>query len=148
MVDFDLRTFLTNHKPKHIEESIEPYLKCNKLKHYTLLKHTNRIKLVPAHTYIKYIKVSESFVDRQYDNHVRTGGVLLSGGILSSGKYKKISKQKIWTHLLIKFIERKDPEDRTRPTSKIFLINLSKYYVFFKVFKESLRDTFSQYLLV
>ena len=47
-MDFDLKKFLQNYKPKEI--NFEPYLKCHKLKSYKLLAKNNLENLVKKST--------------------------------------------------------------------------------------------------
>lgn len=133
MQTFDLNTFLKSYRPKTLEKELEPYLRCSRLRKYKLLKKNNLDQLVPAKTYIKYVQIDRSFTNTNYKSHIR-GGLLLEGGIMRGLNFVKINNKENWTHLMLKF----DPtpvDDNSRDDLKrIFCINISNCYVFYRIF--------------
>jgi hypothetical protein len=139
-MEFDINQFLKSYRPKNLTTYLVPYLKCVALKGYHLLEHYNADKLIPRRTYVKYIKIDEAFKDGFYDNHIRPGGILIGGGHIINGMFNKTHNNKLWTHLMLKY----DPEPLIDETGKIirerfdkpkiFLIKMSKYYIFYKHF--------------
>jgi hypothetical protein len=99
-MEFDLEKFLRNHKPAKVDFS--PYLKLEKLKGYRLLKWNQLDKLKNSVTYVKYMKESQAFSDKEYKTHVHCGGFFIAGGTYIDGKFKRMKHLKDWTHLLLK----------------------------------------------
>lgn len=147
-MEFDINDFLKTYQPKKLTQYLSPYLKCDTLKRYNLLEHWNINDLIPQRTYIKYIRIDEAFKDKFYNKHIRAGGILIKGGIMENGIFYKKNNNKLWTHLVLKY----DPEPlidengvivRERFNEpKIFIIKISKYYIFYKHFENNKRNYF------
>ncbi len=84
-----LTKFLKNYQPKNLSSLLTPYKKCKKLKGYHFLKKSRLNKLIPFSTYIRYIPIKDSYIDKNYSKHIKCGGILLKGGTLINGKFKK-----------------------------------------------------------
>ncbi|AYV85577.1 MAG: hypothetical protein Satyrvirus24_1, partial [Satyrvirus sp.] len=127
MSKFDLDKFLKTYKPKkRLEDHLKPYLECEKLKSYELLKKENMKELKPQQTYIKYIKFTNEYKDDDYNSHIR-GGLLLQGGIMRGSEFYKKSDQSEWTHLMLKF----DPSPIVDKKNRIIERRLDEKYIFF-----------------
>jgi hypothetical protein len=138
MLDFDLDDFLRTYKPKTIEKSLEPYTNCPKLKSYIFLKQTNRDKLECDGTYIRYIKINDAFLDKKYPNHIRPGGFLIDGGFMKYGTFTPSPCKDQWTHLQLKYrFKDKDEDGNNIDKTRVFVINMSTNYIFFRVFNPS-----------
>lgn len=138
---FDLDNFLQNHKPKEIESSLSVYLKCSKLNGYEILKHNNRDSLIKGRTYIRYIHIEESFSNKKYESHIKSGGVLIAGGKLIDGVFTSTLDSSRWTYLLLKY-GKKNKDDETEEV--IFHIPIKKNYIFFKTM---MNNSFRNYLI-
>ena len=150
MSNFDLNTFLKNYKPKNLENTLEPYTKCNKLKNYKFLNRCMKNKLVSQRTYIKYVKINESFKDKHYDEHIYCGGILLDGGTIKDSKFIKSNDNESWTHLRLKYnlTDIVDNKKKEIVEPRIYIINISKYYIFYKIFnKNTQRDEYEAILV-
>lgn len=128
MSDFNLEKFLKNYKPAKLD--FGPYLKCEKLKGYEKMKDLSDI--VPTKTYIKHIKTSDAFQDKKYNDHIHYGGLVLAGGIYVDGKFEKTESK--WTHFQMKV---KIPLEDGSFESKVYVIKIINYYIFFKYSKTS-----------
>ncbi|MEM3062367.1 MAG: hypothetical protein QW303_02305 [Nitrososphaerota archaeon] len=133
MEKFDLKKFLKTYKPKKLEKFLFPYLRSERLRNYRLLGYGDRGNLVPRKTYIKYVKLMDAFQDKNYDSHIRAGGILLAGGTYLDGQFKKLDDKKKWTHLLLKL---------NLFDIRIYIINISRCYIFYRVFGTNRRDDF------
>ncbi|MEM0353953.1 MAG: hypothetical protein QXW79_00090 [Thermoplasmata archaeon] len=133
MKEFDLKKFLKNYMPKKLEKSLSPYLRSERLKNYKLLGYRDRENLVPQKTYIKYVRLTDAFRDKNYDTHIKAGGILLAGGNYIDGQFKKMNEKNKWTHLLLKL---------NLFDVRIYIINISRYYIFYRVFGTNRRDDF------
>lgn len=128
-MNFDLDDFLKNYKPKDLEVSLINYLKCDKLDGYDVLKYNNRHLLVKGNTYVKYVPIEKSSNDKNYESHIKLGGILLSGGKIINRYYKAYENESQWKYLLLKY---------TNDKGEVVLYNLSlvKNYIFFKTMKK------------
>ena len=135
MTDFDLEKFLKNYKSKKLD--FGPYLRCKKLKNYHQLKNSDRDKLIPGKTYVKYVKIGDAFKDNNYNDHIKCGGILIFGGIYVRDKFRETDDYDKWTHLMIKFdpspkINNDNKIERSLDDPLIFVIKLTNCYVFYK----------------
>lgn len=140
--EFNLEAFLKNHKPKKI--NLELYLRCPKLKDYSILNKNNLNQLILYKTYIKMIRIEDLFRNKKLDDHIRAGGILLGGGIFDE-KFIKTKNPNDWTHLMLKYEPKPDtyPDGRMiKKEPKIYVIKMSKYHLFFHNFMNGLRDDF------
>lgn len=149
MIDFDLNNFLADYKPKKMDLSC--YQKCDKLKKYIYLN--NQIdNLIPFKTYIKYIKYDDAFKNNKYDTHIKSGGILLAGGVYRDKFIKKMDNTK-WTHLMLKY----DPSkvinedgnlvDGRLTNPIIFVIKIANNYVFYRKFENDQRIKFENLII-
>jgi len=129
-MEFDLETFLRNHKSVKLD--FAPYLKLKKLKGYKLLNRQDIEKLNKGDLYIKYIKESDAFMDEKYKTHVRCGGFLLKGGIYQDGKFKGTKNAKRWTHLMLNRIPHTKQNKEKQYKSHKFVIKISGNYIFYR----------------
>lgn len=142
MTDFNLDDFLANYKPKKLDLSY--YLKCPKLKNYTFMDN-NIDALVPLKTYVKYVKIDEENTDKKYNTHIKSGGILLAGGIYRD-KFIKRTNNKTWTHLMLKYDPSKITDDNGNIVDGrldepiIFTIKIASNYIFYKKFGNDKRD--------
>ena len=139
MDDPFVTNFLNNYKSKSLANELEPYLKCKKLQNYILLTQSNKTNLIHQQTYIKFIKIEESFKDKLYSTHIRSGGILLNGGMMHNDKFKKLDDKNKWTHLLLKYdpapkVNNKGKVIQARIEPHIYVISLKKCYVFYKIY--------------
>jgi hypothetical protein len=134
MIDFNLKEFLKNYKPKKIENDLLPYIKCNKLKSYILLTHQTKQAVIPQNTYIKYIKINDAFKDNNYADHIKCGGILLAGGKINKGKFSAIKDNMKWTHLMLKLQSSDKDFEENNIGEYIFIIKIIDYYIFYRIF--------------
>lgn len=140
--EFSLESFLKNYQPKKIDPTA--YLKCPKLKKYSVLNKTTISNLILAKTYIKMVKTEDMFRDKNLPDHVRPGGILLAGGTFGEKFHKEKNPLK-WTHLMLKY----DPEPKKllngtsiKVDGKIYIIKMANYQIFYRVFGFIIRNDF------
>lgn len=134
---FDLDKFLKNYKPKP-RLSIETYLKTKKLSGYNLMINVTDLKSDGCY-YIKCIHKMDAFSDENYESHVHSGGMFMSGGYYNKRRFVKSKYPTDWTHLMLKF----DPPQQVNDLGvivkdklekpRIFFINISEYHIFYKI---------------
>lgn len=137
------KQFKQNYKPKKLD--LTPYLRSPKLKGYQLL--TDKTKLVPMKTYIKYIKPGDVFEGIDWSSHIKAGGILLKGGYYADHQFHQLADPNEWTHLLLKFdpspMEDEEGNIQERlDKPRIFTIKIDNYHVFYKTFSGNMRDFF------
>ncbi|AUV58163.1 hypothetical protein [Bandra megavirus] len=142
MSQFDATKLLKNYRTKKI--NFEPYLKCSKLKKYKHISKKNFDKLQPNKTYIKYIKNEDLYQDKNYDKHIRCGGILINSGYFIHDKFYASDNTDKWTHLLLKFvpfptiIETENGIDKINEyENHIFTIKISNYHLFYRFFNKN-----------
>lgn len=144
----ELKNILRNCKQSTINYS--HYLQLDKLKNYKFLNKDNS-KLIPGKTYIKYINICDINKNKNYKDHVHSGGVFLAGGIFFNGsftKYKNNSDQKTeinpnkWSHLLVKKIPYPQDSELNNEldnipeySSHVFYIKISNFSIFYRYIK-------------
>lgn len=143
MAEFNLNSFLKSYKPKSLEKSLQRYLKCEKLKDYVLLDKKNMHLLKISNTYIKYVNIDDNH-DKNYEDHIKSGGMLIACGYYYSGKFINTVNFQKWTHLILKFSP--SPIDGEIIESKTFVISLSKTYVFYKRYYNNQREFYNKLL--
>lgn len=155
MAEFNLKEFLKNYKPKKVD--ILSYLKCPKLRSYKIMKNVD--ELVPLKMFIKYINEEDLFKDKKLDEHVRTGGFLISGGYYKDkwNRQKQIYEKKYfvsldqskWTHLLLKFAPSQMRDENGELLEKIepktFIIKIFNKQIFYKHFSNDIRRILEEY---
>jgi hypothetical protein len=131
MQNFDLAIFLRNHKPKTLESFFSP-LRNSYLRGYHIY-HRRKTVLIPGRTYIKIIEKNKCnpLGDNNWEEIIKRGGIVIAGGIYSRGKIESAAPE-LWTHLRLKLEYLEDDKKKY----KIYLINLSKYYIFYKIFQD------------
>jgi len=144
MSDFDLDTFLKNHKPKSLTKFLAPYMNHRKLKGYSLLENDNLLDITPRKTYIRYIDIDNAVEGEFRSSHIKVGGILLNGGNYNNNKFVKSEDHSAWKFLKLKFdpsrlVDKNNNVVRERK-SKEYVIRMSKYYIFYKNFDNSFRD--------
>ena len=135
---FDLDTFLANYEPKSLQDSLKHYLNDRQLTDYSVVTKHNLHKLVPGKTYIRYATISNAGGINPGRNSIKNGGILLSGGYLSKNGYKELSDVLTWTHMMLKLVIPSEELDST--IDRVFVINLTKHYVFYKLFSSEIMD--------
>ena len=144
MSNFDLDTFLKNHKPKSLTKYLSPYMNHRKLKNYFLLEN-DKSELIPTKTYIKYIAIEDASDGKFRSSHIKTGGILIAGGKYSDNKFVESENPLEWKVLKLKFDPSPPLDKKGRPKKRepiIFCISMSKYYIFYKKFENGLADYF------
>lgn len=133
-MSFDLNTFLDNHKPKNIQDILKPYLSCRKLNGYIILTGQNINELIPSQTCIRYVPITDAFVNDNYDSHTKYGILIMGGFRDADNNFIKTKNRSQWTHLVLK--KRIDqPNDTTQSIKEItFQLKIKKHYIFFKHF--------------
>jgi hypothetical protein len=141
MSDFDLNKFLKNHKPKKLEDDLQSYIECDKLKSYKLFKRNATSNLISGMAYIKYIKINDAFVDDNFSSHIKSGGMFVNGGIFDEGKFKPIKNVSQWTHFMLKTVpfptKNDDTDEELLLDSHVFFITVSDYYIFYKIIRHN-----------
>jgi hypothetical protein len=144
---FSLEKFIQNYKPKNLENELKCYLRCEKLENFKLLKQSNKKSLSPSKTYIKFIKIADSFTDKNYNEHIKSGGILINGGVMEMTRFIQKRNPEEWTHLTLKYIPKPKYLDNgeidLRSQSdgiRIYRISLKNYYVFFKNYRDEVKD--------
>jgi hypothetical protein len=140
-----LEKFYKNYQRKSLTNYLSKYLQMSRLKDYRLLHNKNKTKLVPKKTYIKYISIDDAYIDKYYDDHIKAGGILIDCGKLIGDKFVSMDDPSEWYCLMLKFdpsviINKKGQVVRDRLEPRVFFINLSKHYVFFRRFENGFRD--------
>jgi len=145
IMDFDLDTFLKNHKPATLD--FTPYLKLKKLQGYERLDMKNMDNLGMLRkwrTYVKYIRDGDAFSDKKYKTHVKCGGIFVTGGVYRKKKFTKTSDHTEWTHIVLKrqpYPVGKEPTELGFGMKNVydydphvFVVKLKNKYVFYKHF--------------
>lgn len=144
--DFDLDNFLKNYKPKEdLKTYLAPYMKHKKLINYKLVEKNNRDEILPSKTYIKYIDIDDAKDGEKFrSSHIKSGGFLLGCGKLIGNKFICLDDPKEWKIMKLKFDPSAFVDEKGKVKKRIdplvFFINLSKNYVFFRVFQNGMRD--------
>ena len=117
---------------------LRPYTTLEKLEGYKLLAKDKSV-LRPNKTYIRYVHTSDANIDQDYESHVKTGGILVSGGYYRGKKYMASDDYTEWTVLRLKFKLRvlKDKRGRViddNPPARVFNIRLNRCHVFYRRF--------------
>lgn len=125
-----LDDFLKSYQPKNVKESIQPYIKTTKLKDYEFLENHNRNKLIVGKTTVRYIPIKNSFINKNYEQHIRSGGLLLGGGTFCNGSFSEMNENDLgkWTHIMIRITI---PDSKTNENKLLFL-SLKNNYIFLK----------------
>lgn len=139
MSNFNLKKFLSTYKPKTIDSFIDKYLQSDKLKGYSF--YDGSVELIQQKTYIKYVKICEVGENILFDK-IKSGGILLAGGISPQGFFNSTSDYKTWTHLLLKY-RRSGSAGKKDLTENIYQINIKKNYIFY-CFTENHNDLLKQ----
>jgi hypothetical protein len=127
----ELDIFLRDYEPKSLMNILGGCLKHKKLKGYTLVSESNIRKLICGKTYLKYIKNTEGGDVTK----IRSGGILLAGGILTKNGFNKNDDPKKWTHLMLKKAMH-DEEDNFFT----YVIKISNYHLFYKLFSSEMTN--------
>jgi len=131
--NFDLDDFLKNYIPKSSEDALKLCLKNKKLKGYNILSKKTIKEIIPGKTYIKYIKNTAN-----YDvEELQSGGIFVAGGISQKNGFKHMEKSIDWTHLMLK-ICKYDDNSQNDADAYVFVIKISNFHIFYKLFDEIL----------
>ena len=131
MQTFDIDTFLKNYEPLRPENILNNCLKNKKLHGYSILSKNTLSILVPGKTYVKYMKNTEN----GNMTMIKSGGILLSGGVLKKNGLKNIDDQTKWTHLMLKNVS---GTDHNNLDGYVYVINIMKYHIFYKLFSSEI----------
>lgn len=149
MSEFNLDKFLKSYKPKKIDDYLKPYLKLKKLEKYEIIKPNKLKLLIPFKTYIKYIPYKNAFSDKNYDSHIKLGGILISGGLYKNNQYIKDADPSNWKYILVKYEttqlrERlnniESSEGDNIPHQYYFILKLSNNYIFYRYFNKEIKN--------
>ena len=141
-----LSSFLKDYKPKTYVEKLTKYSnhhKCPRLAGFKLVTPDNVTLMNQKYVYVKYIPHHTAYADKDYNEHVKAGGILLHGGYKDWSKhgapYTRTDKPSKWTVLTLMYIRNvKDPENMfdLERIVRIFKINMNNHYVFFQTAAE------------
>lgn len=145
MNNFDLESFLKNYKPKSLVKYLQPYMTLSKLRRYHLLEDHNKSELIVRRTYVKYIKIDQTFKKKKLCNDVKTGGILIGGGIFQGDKFLNRDDVKEWKYLMLKFdpsfiIQKNKINQQRLDKPRIFFIKMNNNYIFFRRFVNDKRS--------
>lgn len=144
VTNFNLDLFLKDYKPKSLEKFMSPYINHKRLKEYILMDDNNKRNLRSTKTYIKYINIDDAEKLIPKSNYIKRGGILLGCGKFIGNKFIKSEDMNQWKYLMIKSdpspLENDDGTANEERKSRIFFLKISKHYIFYKRFDNSLRD--------
>lgn len=128
-----LQSFYQNNERTDTDFSL--YLRLKRLRGYKFLGNDLK-KLKTGRTCIMYIKVDQTFSDENYNDHLRAGGIFLSGGRIIRKKYTPFENRNEWTHIQLVF----GANDDNGPNRRVYTLKLGGKYIFYKIFRENWRD--------